>query len=443
MAGLNDQREKPYDVTAERGLLGVTIMAPEACRQVFLSVRPEDFHIPGARHIATVLHGMLLAGKPVDPNSIVVEAQRRGLVPSKVDPNEVHDCMRWAYQPAAAPELAQRIRDLSAARKLSEAAIRLQQRFESAWQTGVEQADIDAALSAIRRECDEAERIAADPTASKPTRMGDFLSTTVHHDWLVPDLLERMDRIVLTGAEGGGKSVACSQIACTLAAGLHPFTGNVLGADRTRARVLIVDCENSPSQCIRRYSWVTGMVDKRRRNHGLSPMDWNDTMSIEVRPAGIDLLTGRDTAWLERAITDTAPDLVVLGPLYKLHHENPNEEKPAREIAWVLDGLRERYGFALLTEAHAGKGSAGDGQRNMAPIGSSVWLRWPEFGFGLRRAREDPGHGRAEIVDVVSWRGTREERSWPSKLHHATALPWMPADADYYAAANSRAREPK
>ncbi|MGI5223021.1 AAA family ATPase [Nocardia sp. CA-290969] len=430
---MSDQSDTPYDEHAEAGLIGVTILSPDVCRQTFLSVRPEDFHVPGAKHIATVLHGMLLAGKPVDPNSVIVEAQTRGLMPGRVRPRDVLECVEKAWQPSTAPLLAERIRELSAARKLSEAAIRLQQRMESAWQNGVEKTDLNAALSTIRRECDEAEKIAADMTASKPTPMGDFLSTTVHHDWLVPDLLERMDRIVLTGAEGGGKSVACSQIACTLAAGLHPFTGNVLGADRTRARVLIVDCENSPSQCIRRYSWVTGMVDKRRRNHGLSPMDWNDTMSIEVRPAGIDLLTSLDTAWLERAITDTAPDLLVLGPLYKLHHENPNDEKPAREIAWVLDGLRERYGFALLTEAHAGKGSAGDGQRNMAPIGSSVWMRWPEFGFGLRRAREDPGHGRAEIVDVVSWRGTREERSWPSKLQHATALPWMPADADYYA----------
>jgi replicative DNA helicase len=177
---------------------------------------------------------------------------------------------------------------------------------------------------------------------------------------------------------------------------------------------------------------VTGLVDARRHHHGLSPMDWNDGMAIEIRPAGIDLLTGADTAWLERAITDTAPDLVVLGPLYKLHHENPNDEKPAREIAWVLDGLRERHGFALLSEAHAGKSTGSDGRRGMAPIGSSMWMRWPEFGFGLLRASEDKGRGRAELVDVVSWRGAREERSWPSKLQHSHILPWMPADPDYY-----------
>jgi hypothetical protein len=93
-------------------------------------------------------------------------------------------------------------------------------------------------------------------------------------------------------------------------------------------------------------------------------------MSIEVRPAGIDLRTGDDVAWLERAIADTNPDLLVLGPLYKLHRMNPNEEQPARDVVWVLDGLRERYGFALLTEAHAGKATTGDGRRNMSPSGS-------------------------------------------------------------------------
>ncbi|WP_433621623.1 AAA family ATPase [Nocardia sp. CA-120079] len=155
------------------------------------------------------------------------------------------------------------------------------------------------------------------------------------------------------------------------------------------------------------------MVNDRRANHGLTAADWNDAMSIEVRPAGIDRRTGDDRAWLERALD---PDLLVLGPLYKLHRMNPNEEQPVRGVVWVLDGLRERYGFALLTEAHAGKATTGDGRRNMSPIGASLWLRWSEFGFGLARAAEDPGKGRAEIVDVVSWRGSREERDWPSNF---------------------------
>ncbi|MBF6133493.1 AAA family ATPase [Nocardia otitidiscaviarum] len=421
----------PYDPTAERALLGTVLLAPQRCRAEFLTVQPDDWFNPEARHIATVVAELLHADRPVDPNTVAVEAQNRGLIPSRVKLDTILTATAAAGLPESAAIHADRIRSLSAARKLSQVGMRLAQRMESAWTTGTDPADIAAAISEARRACDDAERLAAAVT-EPPTPMGDFLSVTDTHDWLVPGLLERMDRIVLTGAEGGGKSVACSQIACTLAAGLHPFTGQLLGSGGHHARVLVVDCENSPAQSRRRYGWITRIVDQRRHNLGLSPMDWNDTMAIEVRPAGIDLLTGTDTAWLERAITETAPDLLVLGPLYKLHHENPNDEKPARELAWVLDGLRERHGFALLSEAHAGKGNAADGRRNMAPIGSSVWLRWPEFGFGLRRSDKDTSRGRAELVDVVSWRGAREDRQWPASLQHAHILPWMPADPAYY-----------
>ncbi|MEV4127047.1 AAA family ATPase [Nocardia sp. NPDC049707] len=421
-----------YDFTAEQAVIGAVMLAPEQTAAHFLAIRPEDWYTPVFRDTAAIIRGLMADRKPIDPTTVLIEAQNRGLAGRKIPPLALIEAHQTAANPASVPVLAERIRNLSAARKLSDTGLRLAQRMDSAWTTGTDRADIDAAITEARRACDEAEQIAADPTSNPPTPMGDFLAQPSNHDWIVPGLLERMDRIVLTGGEGTGKSVACTQIACTLAAGLHPFTGNPLGAGGHQARVLVVDCENSPTQSRRRYKWVTRMVNDRRTNHGLSPVDWNDTMSIEIRPAGIDLRTGDDTAWLERAIADTNPDLLVLGPLYKLHRMNPNDEQPARDVVWVLDGLRERYGFALLTEAHAGKSTTGDGRRNMSPIGASLWLRWSEFGFGLARAADDPGKGRAEIVDVVSWRGSREERDWPAKLQHSHILPWMPADPEYY-----------
>ncbi|MBF6189510.1 AAA family ATPase [Nocardia farcinica] len=424
--------EEGYDLTAERALLGTAMSAPDQIRDVFLAVQPDDWYHHTTRELAGVITGMMRAGRPIDANTTMVEAQNRGLVPGRIPLDFALRCYEAAALPESAAVHAQRIRELSAARKLSQIGLRIAQRMESAWSTGIDRMDVTAAIKQARQALDEAEQITADVVAEPPTPMGEFLSIPDTHDWLVPQLLERMDRVVLTGAEGGGKSVLCSQIACTLAAGLHPFSGNPLGSGTHRTRVLIIDCENSPTQSRRRYRWVTSMVDQRRHNHGLSPIDWNDMMSIEVRPAGIDLLTGPDSAWLEGAIASFAPDLLVLGPLYKLHHENPNDEKPAREIAWILDGLRERHGFALLTEAHAGKASAGDGRRNMAPIGSSVWLRWPEFGFGLRRSDDDTSAGRAQKVDVVSWRGSREERQWPSRLQFSHILPWVAADPAYY-----------
>lgn len=431
---MSDDAPIVYDMTAERALLGTAMSSPERIRETFLAIGPDDWFHHTTRNLAAVVAGMMTAGKPIDPETVLVEAANRGLVPAKVDPLFVLSCHAHAALPEAAAVHAERIKGLSATRQLNTAAGRLLQRTNSSWESGVDRLDLDAHIREMRRALDAAERTAGELDYRPPQGIADYLeSISQEHDWLVPGLLERMDRVVITGAEGGGKSVACRQIACTLAAGMHPFTAALLGSGNHHTRVLYVDCENSPQQSARQFRKMLATIDHRRRNMGVSPMDWNDYMSLEVRPAGIDLLGGADTAWLERTISAFAPDLLVLGPLYKLHHENPNDEKPAREIAWVIDGLRERYGFALLTEAHAGKSTTGDGRRNMAPIGSSMWLRWPEFGFGLRRSDNDTAKGRAELVDVVSWRGSREERQWPSQLQYSPILPWMPADPDYYA----------
>lgn len=433
MARLNEpEQHVMYDITAERAILGLAMMSPDVCRQPFLEVQPDDWYHHTSRNLAIVISEMMVANRPIDPNTVLVEASSRGLVPARISPMLLLECQKAAWSPESAPMLAQRIRDLSATRNLSSAASRLVQRLDVANESGLDRADVAAAVSEIRQACDDAERIAADLTVTPPTPMGEFLAVHDDHDWLIPGMLERSERIVLTGAEGGGKTVLCTQLAACMAGGIHPFTAAPLGSGRRGIRVLIIDCENSPAQSRRRFRRMVQAVDAARHKHSLSPMDWSQQMFIDMRPAGIDLLSPVDTMWLERAITETAPDLLVIGPLYKLHHENPSDETAARELVWVLDNLRERHGFALLTEAHAGNATDISGDRMMRPLGSSLFRRWPEFGFGLRRSKLDKGTGRAELVDVVSWRGSREERAWPSKLQYSHILPWSPADPEYY-----------
>ena len=424
--------EFAYDDTAERAVLGAAMNAAEELRDTITALVPDDWYVPSHRHIAAVISGLLANGQPVTPDTVLVEAQSRGLVPHRVDPTILFECHQVAALPASVPMLADRIRQLAVARMLSGVGTRLSQRMESAWTTGVDPADTAAAIAEVRRACDEADRRTADLTVVPPMGMGEFLAVEDLRSWIIPGLLERMERIILTGAEGGGKTVLCSQLAACMAGGVHPFTAEPLGNGQHGIRVLIIDCENSPAQSRRRFRWMVSMVDAARKKHGLSPVDWSDHMWIEMRPAGIDLLDARDTAWLDRTVAAVAPDLLVLGPLYKLHHANINDEAAAREMVWQLDLLRERHGFALLTEAHSGNAQDGNGDRQMRPSGSSLFRRWSEFGFGLRRAKNDPGHARAELVDVVSWRGSREERAWPTQLQHGTLLPWMPADPAYY-----------
>lgn len=242
--------------------------------------------------------------------------------------------------------------------------------------------------------------------------------------------VDRPDGMFLVGREciPTHNSVLCSQLAACMAGGIHPFTGAVLGSGNRGVRVLVVDAENSAVQSRRRYRSIIAKVDRLRAAGGVEKVDWKTQALIDIRPEGLDLLTGRDVGSLEHAIAVSAPDLVVLGPLYKLFNADPSDEKSVREVAWVLDGLRARHRFALLLEAHAGKGEDNSGARRMAPIGSSLWMRWPEFGYGIRRSRTAKSEVRPELVDVISWRGTREERQWPGHLRHGVNLPWVPVN---------------
>ena len=66
--------------------------------------------------------------------------------------------------------------------------------------------------------------------------------------------------------------------------------------------------------------------------------------------------------------------------------------------------------------------AVGDGERNVRPIGASLWLRWPEFGYGLRPASGfDPAE---RLVDFVGWRGDRDVRNWPKQLRAGSLWPW-------------------
>jgi replicative DNA helicase len=261
----------------------------------------------------------------------------------------------------------------------------------------------------------------------EPLSLVDFLGQPDRHDWLVPGLFERGDRMILTGAEGFGKTELTAQLAMAIAGSVHPFYGEPM--DGVEPRVLIIDCENSSGQSRRRFRRIAGAVDSARAMYGAERIDWGKRVKVEFKTSGLNLLNPSDEAYLEALIGAVSPDLLVLGPLYKLHNTNINDGEAARKMLDVLDRSRERHNFALLTEAHASKGQNQQGVRSMEPEGSALFMRWPEFGFGLRRNKDNPN----EQADVVSWRGQREERNWPATLirRHSGLLPWGPM-TDYW-----------
>lgn len=411
-----------HDLGAEQSLLGSALIAPAAGGPPLLAVPENAWWLPKHATIAAVIAGRLRRGAVVDPQTVLTDLLARQGFGSDTGPYLITLVQR-AWTPANADVYAERIMHCAARRNLSAAATRIRQQLDQSWINGAGEPVSDF-TNEMRQAIEKAEEDDAGVTDDQPSlTLSELLSGQDKYDWLVPGLLERGERIIITGSEGLGKSWMISQFAACLAAGRHPFTGQVLGHGQYQQQVLVVDCENGLAQSRRRFRTIAGKV-------GAGDQSWRDNLRIELRPNGLNLL-GSDAGWLERKIALNAPDLVVVGPLYRLHYANMNDETAARDLVRVLDGLRTRYGCALLSEAHPGHAEDGAGERRMRPAGSSLFLRWPEFGFGLRRAKSSVGE-HPDLVDVVAWRGSREQRAWPRQLKHGYSLPWEPADPSYY-----------
>jgi hypothetical protein len=414
-----------YDIAAEQGLLGAVMLSTEAI-PAFLSVPADAYHTPRHQILAGLMRDLLARAGALDPVTLLSEVQEAGLLHRVGGGPYLHTLMETPWTASLARQYAERLLELYGRRRLADEFTREIQMLDSDWERGDAGRPISASVARIRSVMDELLAYSAVGGVEPPQSLDDFLAEHDTYDWLIPGLLERGDRCVVTGTEGFGKSEFVSQIGLCVAGGVHPFMAELL--EPAERRVLVIDCENGRAKSRRRYRRIVGAVDAVRSIHSAEPVPWSKRLWVEFRPSGLDLLKPADEAWLENVIASVGPDMLLLGPLYKLHTTNINDGEAARKMIDTLDRLRERHGFALLTEAHPGHGRDGTGDRMMRPEGSSLFMRWPEFGFGLRRNKDDPLR-----ADVIAWRGDREEgRDWPKGLirGHSGLLPWRP-DEDY------------
>lgn len=408
-----------HDIGAEQALLGAVIAAPTAASTAFAAVPVDAFWHERHRTIATVVHDRLRRELPVDPQLVLQGVLGKHGIGDDIGPY-IHTLYERAWMPANAGFYAERVRALHAARRLSEVCQRGLQRLGEATSRG-DDMDLESITGELATSLDEVRGLTVPAELPDPPTVLDLLDEHEVYNWLVPGLMERGERLLLTGSEGLGKSVLITMLAACFAGGVHPFTRRPI----TPLRVAVVDCENPRQLARRRYRDMLPRVAALRDEMCITPPDWKQ-LFIEFRPEGLNLLQSRDVAWLDAWCRSTAPDVLVLGPIYKLHATNINDETAARELTRVLDMIRTRYGCALISEAHAGNAEDSTGRRVMRPIGSSLFRRWPEFGFGMVRAKDVEPSEHPDTVDMVAWRGSREERDWPRHLQHGQTLPWVP-----------------
>jgi replicative DNA helicase len=382
-------------------VLGAILRDPTIAAGIFARISTQDFD-PPYREVAEAIHALRLEQTPITALAVVDLMTRRGTLRT-IGAADVIALVGHIGDPDYGTDVLVRRARL---RRLWTTAVETQ--------TWTEQTDADphAIAETLRAKAQGIiDGVEAEGDLTTPT-LGEFLSREdPDYSWVIPGLLERGDRLILTGSEGLGKSVLQRQLAVCAAAGVHPFNHRKVAP----VRVLLVDCENGPTK-LRRA--LRGLVDQARR-FGDDP---SMNMWIEAIPQGLDLTKPDDEMWLVRTVAALQPDLLLTGPIYRLHAANPNDEEPARKVTQVLDRCRSAANCAIVTEAHAGHGYGGL-ERPIRPTGSSLWLRWPEFGYGLRATADfDPSR---RVVDFMPWRGDREERDWPKRIKAGGLWPWI------------------
>jgi hypothetical protein len=311
---------------------------------------------------------------------------------------------------ANAAYYAERVRDLALLRGVIEAGTRAVQAGFAA--EGEPQEVAERAVADMQAARDRGRALTGVPLL----HLDEFLAQADDEpEWVVPGLLARWERLIVTAGEGGGKSLMLRQIAMRAAAGLHPFKR----ARIRPVRVLIVDAENTDRQA---RPWIRRMAQAAARED--APVT-SENIAFEFHPEGLDLTAPADRSMLARRVEQARPDLILIGPLYKLTLSGKSDEEAAKPLMSALEMLRTASnGAAMLIEAHSPHAAPGVKRRDLRPIGSSLWLRWPEFGFGLSPA-SGLGAEEQRLMDWVPWRGQRSERSWPEQFCEGVTWPWQ------------------
>jgi replicative DNA helicase len=236
-----------------------------------------------------------------------------------------------------------------------------------------------------------------------PMSLREVMATKVEHEWVVPGLLEKHERLMVTAAEGVGKTTLMRQMLVLPAAGLHPFTLERIPP----VRALAIDAENTQTQWARTTKRIVKLAVEQGQR------DPQDSLTV-ITPGRFDVSEPRTIGAIHRLLDRLKPDLLFIGPLYRIAKGVTKEEDAAGVLA-ALDEFRDR-GVAMLIEAHAGHGLNEDRQRDMRPRGSSAVMGWPEFGLGVIADKEPTGK-----YFVKPWRGGRERRDWPTEMWRGNA----------------------
>jgi hypothetical protein len=381
---------------AEQSILSCCYQSPLALERATAIVSGSDFYNPKHEALWEILRGLRAQGEPTDAMAVQSSLGGRG------DLMQAHlAAMLNPTLPDTVEFHANVVRGFSARRLVIKELTRQRQRAED---LSVDpQMLISQAANAFTAMRDSGTEDIGTLT------LGELMDKPEDpYDWVIPNLLERMDRLILTGEEGLGKSVLLRQLAIMSAAGIHPFSK----APIPPITAHIIDLENTERHVKRQLKPLAIQAKAK----GSDP---SSRLFIDCDPRGIDITRDKDFSWVNKVLDATQPDLLIIGPLYRMVPRALQTDDHVAPVIAALNSIRSR-GITIAMEAHAGHSKSKNDERDMRPRGSSALMGWPEFGYGLRRNEID--------VDLVAWRGDRDERDWPKRIRPMGQWPWTAVD---------------
>jgi replicative DNA helicase len=147
---------------------------------------------------------------------------------------------------------------------------------------------------------------------------------------------------------------------------------------------------------------------------------------LEEWAGGKDLASAEGSAWLVERVHAYRPDLVVMGPLTNLADRDLRDDEPVRRIRNAVDAARTICNSAFIMEHHAPLKGSMDRERPLRPYGSSLFLKWPDYGYGIKPTSDE------KVFEWFKNRGPRvRSREWPVALRegrpNTLEFPWMPS----------------
>lgn len=390
-------RTPPTNPEAEESVIGAMLLRREVIEDVIGILDPSDFYDVALGHAYDAILSLYDHGDAIDSLTVA-----NAMLARDRKPPDLLYLMSNVPSVSSAARYAKLVKETKVAREVirlcGEATERLYQRDDPYDLVD----DLDRELSSI------------DAVNDRPEAMTIWEMEAMSESdapWIVPGLLKRDWRAIVTGGEGAGKGVLLRTMAIATAGGYHLFTHRAIEPQRT----LMVDLEN-PRQAVLETGTVIAQTVKDRSIRDGRPYD-PTAFRIWHRPGGIDIRTRADRSELVREIAWQEPQLVCVGPYYKLTRPRKGEnwEDAALGALGVLDELRTKYGFALVIEAHSPKASGGH-RRMLIPMGSIYLSAWPEIGIGLRLEDEDEENPLSDTLLVEKFRGDRLKCNWPTKV---------------------------